>query len=109
MAKHDDSIALQHMLDHACEAVAMIEGKTRDNLDSERMLELSLVRLVEIIGEAANRVSRKGKAKYPAVPWQEIVSMRNRLIHGYDSIDLDVLWDTVKLELPPLILELKKV
>ena len=108
MQKHDDEAALLHILDHAREAVAMITGKTRKSLESERMLELALIRLVEVIGEAAGRVSIHGQEQLPTIPWKEITGMRNRLIHGYDSVDLDVLWDTVEFDLPPLIDELNK-
>lgn len=108
MPKHEDTVPLRHMLDHAREAVSMIAGKKRTDLGRERMLELSLVRLIEIIGEAAARVSREGRKRYPSIPWREVIGMRNRLVHGYDSVDLDVLWDTVELDLPPLIAQLEK-
>ena len=97
------------MLDHAREALAMIQGKERSNLDSNRMLELSLVRLVEIIGEAAARVGTESREKYPSILWLQIVGIRNRLVHGYDAVDLDVLWDTIIDDLPPLIAELEKI
>ena len=109
MSKHDDIIPLRHMLDHAREAIGMIAGKKPEDLAKERMLELSLVRLVEVIGEAAGRVSRTGQAKYPKIPWREVIGMRNRLVHGYDSVDLNVLWDTVELDLPPLIAQLETI
>jgi len=97
------------MLDHAREAVDMIAGKNPEDLYQERMLELSLIRLVEIVGEAAGRVSRTGQAIYPEIPWREVIGMRNRLIHGYDSVDLNILWDTIELDLPPLISQLEKI
>ena len=109
MTQHDDIVRLQHMLEHAREAVAMIEGKGRADLRRERMLELALVRLIEVVGEAAARVSPEGQAKYTSIPWPQVVGMRNRLIHGYDQVDLDVLWDTIEDDLPPLITELKKI
>ncbi len=109
MPRHDDTIAFQHMLDHAREAVDMIAGNMPEDLGKERMFELALVRLVEIIGEAASRVSQAGQAQYPDIPWREVIGMRNRLIHGYDSVDLNVLWDTVELDLPPLIMQLEKI
>ncbi len=109
MTQHDDIVYLRHMLDHAREAVAMIGGKVRDDLRSERMLELSLVRLVEVVGEAAARVSPEGQAKHQSIPWPRVVGMRNRLIHGYDQVDLDILWDTIEYDLPPLIIELEKI
>jgi uncharacterized protein with HEPN domain len=109
MSRHDDIIPLQHMLDHAREAIEMIAGKKKEDLGKERMLELSLIRLVEIIGEAAGRVSNERKVKIPEIPWREVIGMRNRLVHGYDSVDLGVLWDTVELDLPPLIAQLEKI
>ncbi len=109
MSQHSDEVHFRHMLDHAREALAMVQGKNRSDLDNNRMLELSLVRLVEIIGEAAARVGTESTEKYPAVPWLQIVGMRHRLIHGYDAVDLDVLWDTIIDDLPPLIVELEKI
>jgi len=109
MTRHDDRVRLRHMLDHAREAVAMITGKGRTDLQRQRMLELALVRLIEIVGEAAARVSPEGQAEYSFIPWREVVGMRNRLVHGYDSIDLDVLWDTIEDDLPPLIDELERI
>ena len=109
MSLHKDKIRLRHMLDHAMEAMAMVQGKKRSDLNNDRMMELSLVRLVEIIGEAAARVGTNSREKYPSIPWLQIVGMRNRLIHGYDAVDLDVLWDTITDDLPPLIDELKKI
>lgn len=109
MPRHDKNIAIRHMLDYAREAVHMIAGKALEDLGKERMLELALVRLVEVIGEASGRVSQAEQAKTPEIPWCEVVGMRNRLIHGYDSVDLNVLWDTVELDVPPLITQLEKV
>lgn len=109
MTRHDDIVRLRHMLDHAREAMAMIEGKARDDLRRERMLELSLIRLIEVVGEAAARVSPEGQATYPSIPWPQVVGIRNRLIHGYSQVDLDILWDTIEYDLPPLITELEKV
>lgn len=109
MSQHEDKIRLQHMLDHAREAVALVKDKSRASLDHERLLQLGLVRLIEIVGEAAARVSAQGREKYPSIPWREAAGIRNRLIHGYDTVDLDVLWDTVALDLPPLILELERI
>lgn len=97
------------MLDHAREAVEMAEGKERSDLDKERQLELSLVRLIEIVGEAAARVSEETREKYSAIPWPDIVGMRNRLIHGYDEVDLDILWETLQSDLPAVIAELEKI
>jgi len=68
---------------------------------------LALTRLVEIIGEAAARVSAQTREQYPDIPWIEMIGLRNRLIHGYDAVDLDILWDILKEDLPPLIQRLR--
>ncbi|MBN1515725.1 DUF86 domain-containing protein [Candidatus Sumerlaeota bacterium] len=96
------------MLSHAEEACSMTASRSLDDLKKDRMLELALVRLVEIIGEAAARINEETKVKCGAIPWPQIVGMRNRLVHGYDNIDLNLLWDTVQDDLPLLIDALKK-
>lgn len=109
MSKHDNLIRLQHMLDHAKEAFELVQGKTRTDLDSDRLLNLAMVRLLEVIGEAANQVPKQKQAQYPEIPWPEIVALRNRLIHGYDSVDFDILWQIVTQDLPSLIAALEKI
>ncbi len=103
MSRRNDRLSLQHMLDHASEAVELTSGQTRNDLEEQRLLQLALVRLVEIVGEAAGRVSKETQELHPEIPWPQIVSMRNRLIHGYDFVDHDILWKTVEEDLPPLI------
>ena len=102
-------VRLRHMLDHAREAVSMAKGKKRADLDADRKLNLSLVRLLEIVGEAAGRIPDEERAHYPDIPWPEIVSLRNRLIHGYDSVDFDILWKIITNDLPSLIKKLEHI
>jgi uncharacterized protein with HEPN domain len=101
--REDALIRLRHMLDAAREASGFIEGRKRDDLGTDRMLALALVRSVEIIGEAGATVTLEAQAELPTVPWREIVGMRNRLIHAYFDVYQDILWNTVKGDLPPLI------
>ncbi|OHB38166.1 MAG: hypothetical protein A2060_07690 [Planctomycetes bacterium GWA2_50_13] len=105
----DDLVRLRHMMDAAKEAVELAAGKSRHDIANERTLNLSLVRLIEVIGEAANRVSSTCRAKYPGIPWLQIIGMRNRLIHGYNDIDFDILYQTISEDLPSLIVELEKI
>lgn len=84
----------------------MTRGRQREDLDRDRMLQLALVRLVEIVGEAAARVTPETQERFASIPWQQARGMRNRLIHGYDKVDLAVLWDTIQDDLPALILQL---
>lgn len=100
---------LEDMLHYSQEAVEITKGKTRKDLDDERVLNLAVVRLLEIIGEAANKIPREECLKYPEIPWHAIVSMRNRLIHTYGDVDLDIVWQVVKQNLPTLIEQLKVI
>jgi uncharacterized protein with HEPN domain len=100
MSKRDPEIALRQILSHAREAVDICQGRTRSDLDMDRLLNLALTRLIEIIGEAANRVPDSIQVKYPNFPWLQMIGARNRLIHGYDSVDFDILWTIVTSDLP---------
>jgi uncharacterized protein with HEPN domain len=70
---------------------------------------LALTHLVEIVGEAAAHVSADGRERWPTMPWRGVVGLRNRIIHGYDTVDLDILWAIVQDDLPPLIAELRRI
>ncbi len=102
MSRHDDAVSLRQMLDHINEAVALATGRTRMDLESDRVFSLALVKLVEIVGEAATRVSDTIQSAHPEIPWREIIGTRNRLIHGYDAVDYDILWEIVTADFPPL-------
>lgn len=108
MTRHNPIVRFQHMLDHAKEALEMIKGKSRSDLESNRQLELSLVRLVEIIGEAAGKLQKEDHLRFPEIPWAEIISLRNRLIHGYDVIDYDIFWQILNQDIPVIIPLLEK-
>jgi uncharacterized protein with HEPN domain len=97
------------MLDHAQEAVKMVRGRRRADLDSDRLMNLALVRLMEVIGEAATRVPEDFRRLYPDVPWRDIADLRNRLIHGYDMVNFDRLWTIIEQDLPPLIEQLEAI
>jgi uncharacterized protein with HEPN domain len=103
MTKRSNDIRLRHMLDHAREAISLTEGKARQDLDRDRLLELALVRLLEVVGEAASRVPDDEQRRYSEIPWSQIIGLRHRLIHGYDAVDLDILWQIVVHDLPPLV------
>jgi len=97
------------MLDAASEIQQYVLTSKREDLDQDRKLVHSLVRLFEIIGEAASQVSEELCDEVPEIPWSIIIGMRNRLIHAYFSINLDVVWSTSKDDIPSLISELKKL
>ena len=83
------------------------EGKGRGDLDEDEQLLLSLVKLIEIIGEAASQISEAGRKRFPTLPWANIIGMRNRLIHAYFDINHDVVWKTVIEDIPGLVAELE--
>jgi uncharacterized protein with HEPN domain len=105
----DDRVRLHHMLDAAKEAASFVQNKSRGSLDKDRKLVLALVKAIEIIGEAAVNVTKEGCKDLPGIPWKNITGMRNRLIHAYLDINLDILWQTVTEDLKPLIIELEKI
>jgi len=109
MTRHNEAARLRHMLDHAAEVVALVEGRNRKDLDSDRLLNLALVRLLEIVGEAAARLFPETRDGYSHIPWPDIIGLRNRLIHGYDIVDFDILWDIGHDDLPPLVLQLGEI
>ena len=104
-----DLARLQHMLDAAREAVLFAQGRTLEDVQRDRMLLLSLVKEIEIIGEAASRMSPEARAAIAGIPWSQVMGMRNRLTHGYFEWEIDTIWDTVNTDLPDLIRVLEQV
>ncbi len=103
-----DEIRLRHMLDASREAILFMKGKTREDLLLDRMLLLSLVKEIEIIGEAASKISPEGRSEAADIPWGEVTAMRNQLTHRYFAWDLDAIWSTLTSNMPDLIMELEK-
>ena len=104
-----DAIRLRHMLDAAGKALSFVQDRSREDLETDEMLALALVRLLEILGEAAGRVSPDVQAELPTIPWRQVAGTRNRLIHGYFNIDLDIVWAIIQNDLPSCIAVLEKV
>jgi uncharacterized protein with HEPN domain len=108
MTQHDWQVRLRHMLDYSREAVDLLGNKSLDDLQADRVLQLALTQLIQIVGEAATRVPEQVRATMPQIPWSQVVGMRHRLVHGYDLIDFEVVFDTVRDSLPPLIQQLEE-
>jgi uncharacterized protein with HEPN domain len=107
MTRHSDDVYLSHMLAHAREALAILGEHSRESLAGSRVLPLALVHLVEIVGEASSKVSPATRSQLNQLPWRGMVGMRNRIIHGYDTVNVAVLWDTLEHDLPELVTMLK--
>jgi uncharacterized protein with HEPN domain len=99
---------MRHMLDFSREIVEIIKGREREDVVNDRLVVLAVSRLFEMLGEAANRVSVETRELHPEIPWGYAIGMRNRLIHGYDVVDLDIVWDTAHEKLPELIEHLEQ-
>ena len=107
MSRHDDVLALRQMRDHVEEAVALATSLKREDLDADRLFSLALLKLVEIVGEAALRISDATRTAHPEIPWRELTGTRHHLVHGYDAVDFDILWNIVTLDFPPLARQLQ--
>jgi uncharacterized protein with HEPN domain len=105
----NDLVYLGHMYDNACKAVEKLAGRTRDDFDADDTLQLALVYLVQTVGESARRVSEETRVKHPEIPFRQIVGMRHKVVHDYMSVDLDIVYNVVTKDLPPLIEVLARI
>lgn len=108
MHKAEDVTRMRHMLDAARKALEFTQNCERLDLDKDEKLALSIVRLLEILGEAAKNISSQCRDDYPEIPWRQIVGTRDRLIHGYSDVDLNIVWKIVSVDLPPLAITLEE-
>lgn len=104
-----DDAYLYDILESARAASEYVGRKSREQFIKDPILQDAIVRRLEIIGEAAGRVSTATQKKYPRLPWKAMKGTRNRVIHEYDSIELDIIWDIIQLDLPLLVTELEKI
>ena len=107
--REPDMVRLRHMLDAASEIGTLTAGMSRDVFTADRVVSLAVTRLLEVLGEAANGVSDEVRGRHVRVPWSQMIAMRNRLIHGYYDLDLDIVWSTVSEDIPPLVRVLEDV
>ncbi|MEX2681609.1 MAG: DUF86 domain-containing protein [Candidatus Sigynarchaeota archaeon] len=105
----NDIIRLKEMKDAAEKVARITNGKTREMFLIDELLHLASTHLIEIIGEAASEISDDLKEKHPDVPWKAIIGMRNRLIHKYFDVNLEIVWNTIIKDIPPLLRQLKAI
>ena len=106
--RHDDAYLLDMLL-AAREARGFAANLTFSDFERHRMAQLAILKSIEVVGEAASRVSVGCVKSHPEIPWSGIVGMRNRLVHGYFNVNLDRVWETVQKDIPRLILQLESL
>ncbi len=104
-----DELRLRHMRDAAASALNFVENRMSDELETDLLLEYAVRYALQIIGEAASKISAETHQQYPEIPWKLIIGIRQRIVHDYESVKYDVIWSTVVDDLPPLIRQLDAI
>lgn len=104
-----DTVRIRHIIEALQDCLDFASSRSRIDLDQNRMLQLALARAIEIAGEAASKITEPARKEFSEVPWSKIVGMRNRLVHAYFDVNLDVLWDTATIDAPRLLALLKAI
>jgi uncharacterized protein with HEPN domain len=104
-----DDTYLLDILESARIAIEYVSGKTWVEFQEDTQCQDAVLRRVEIIGEAARHISPQTQRKYPQIPWRDMTVLRNLVIHQYDAVDINQVWDTAQNKLPPLVKELSKI
>jgi len=101
--RDEDRVRLQHMIEAAEAAIQFAAGRERSDLETDRMLLFAIIRAIEVIGEAASKMSEETQTAHSSIPWKAIIGMRNRLIHAYFDINTETVWNTVTAEIPAVL------
>lgn len=105
----NDPDQLGRILAAAREVQQILYGHTKPAFDNNRVLQLAVEKLVQNIGEAASYLTDQFKSERDHIPWAKMIGMRHRIVHDYDAVDIDVVWDTVDTSIPTLIAELERI
>lgn len=109
MSTNDDNVRLVAMGVYATKAIKILGTTGQDELEQNEMMQFALIKLVEIVGEAANCVSEQTRSRYGTIPWADVIGMRHRLVHDYEAIDLGMVRATIVDDLPALIENLRAI
>lgn len=102
MSSREPALTLRQIVEFADEIAVLVGARRREDLDTNREFRRALERCVELIGEAATRLPEEWRTSHPQIPWRQIIAMRNVMIHGYDIVVSDVLWDVATNDVPKL-------
>jgi len=105
----DDRRSLEQMLETVRLIRAIIRGQTRKAFDADEVRQLALLHLIQVLGEAASRVSAVFREEHPELPWGQMVGMRNRIVHGYNHVDPDIVWRVATEDLEPVLAALERI
>jgi uncharacterized protein with HEPN domain len=97
-----DQVYLEHLLEAITKIESFTKGIARSDFDNNVMIQDAIIRNIEIIGEATKKISNEFSQSHQEIPWSEMAGMRNKLIHDYMVVDLDVVWKTIEVDLPLL-------
>ena len=109
MLNNEDRIRIRHMLEASQKIMKFFQKKTRQEFENDEVLVLAVVRLLEIVGEAARKISSEITQEFSQITWKGIIGTRDRLIHGYFNVDMNVIWNIIENDIPYLITELEKI
>jgi uncharacterized protein with HEPN domain len=107
--RSEDLVRLRHIADALDLVRGFVEGRRREDLDRDQMLVFALVHALQIVGEAASKVTAETRGRHPEIPWPVVIGMRHRLVHAYFDINLDILWTTAIEAAPALLAQVKRV
>lgn len=100
---------IEDILDAMGKAEILLEGVTYDQFESDFRINFALVRALEIVGEATKRLPMSLRDQYPSIPWKGMAGMRDRIIHGYDNVDFEIVWDVVKRDIPEIKPQIRQI
>jgi len=104
----DDRLTLGQMLDTSRHIGTLVRPHTRESFETDEVGQLALLHLIQRLGEAASRLSADFRADHPEFPWAEMIGLRNRIVHGYDDLDPDIIWRVGSEDIEPVIAALER-
>ncbi len=107
--KKDDTVYLKHISDAILQIQEYIHGMNHDTFVQKKMVQDAVIRQIEIIGEATKQISQRIRNKYKQIPWNDIAKMKDKLIHYYMGVDIEIVWATIKKDIPTLKSEIEKM